>query len=327
MAYYVVTAMLGLMIFTGSYASDGEFSQFMLPKIFSDHMVIQRDQPINVWGSSASFERVEVRLKNAVAKVRADFSGHWSVTLAPMPAGGPYELVVQSSQRIVVRDVLVGDVWLCSGQSNMLRTVKECDFTPADTEYANCAQLRHFIRVTPKDDSIGMPEVWRKADAKNVSDFSAVAYSFSRDVQAHSGVPIGIIECPIGGSPIKSWISRSSIAKKGPIPGLRCWAYSRFYDDIIAPLRRSHIKGVIWYQGETDIFGASEYPNLLRLLIKDWRSAFGQPAMPFIYVQLPNVGSRSTTPADSLWAELSEAQQKCASAPNVYMKVNIDTAH
>jgi sialate O-acetylesterase len=327
MAYYLVTAMLGLIIFTGSYASDYDRTKLVLPEIFSDHMVIQRDQPICIWGKAGPLERIEVRLNGAVARGSADLSGHWSITLAAMPAGGPYELVVQGTLTIVVRDILIGDVWLCAGQSNMVWPVAESDFTPADIQYANFSKLRHFVRKAPTLTSTICPEVWREADAQNVTDFSAVAYSFSSELQAKSNVPIGIIECAVSGSPIKAWISKSSIKKKGRIPGLTFWTYSRFYDDMVVPLCRNHIKGVVWYQGESDIFGASEYPKLLRLLIKDWRSAFGEPAMPFLFVQLPNCGRRSSTPSDSLWADLREAQQKCASAPHVYMTVNIDTAH
>jgi len=327
MAYYVVTAMLGLMIITGSYASNHDIGQLELPKLFSDHMVIQRDQPIRVWGKATPFERVEVSLKNNVARTAADFRGSWSATLPAMPAGGPYELIVQGTHRIIVKDVLLGDVWLCAGQSNMLRTVADCDFTPAEIQYTDFSKLRHFIRQRPALDSIELPKVWRDADEQNVSDFSAVAYVFSSRVQAKSGVPIGIIECAVGGTPIKTWISKATIGKRGGIPGLNCWTYSRFYDDLIVPLSSTRIKGVIWYQGESDVFGAAEYTKLLRMLIKDLRSAFKDPVMPFIFVQLPNCGKQLNVPGESLWAELREAQQKCATAANVYMTVNIDTAH
>jgi sialate O-acetylesterase len=327
MAYYVVAAILGLMIITSSYASDYSFGELGLPKIFSDHMVIQRDQPIRVYGSAAPFERVEVKLKDTIGRGQADFSGRWTITLAAMPTGGPYELVVQGKHKIVVKDILLGDVWVCTGQSNMQRTVADSDFTPANAECANASKLRHFIRETPLLTSTDVPEVWRIANEQNVGNFSAVAYAFSNEVQAKSGVPIGIIECPVGGTPIKTWISRATIGKKGSIPGLSAWKYSYFFDGIILPLSRNHIKGVIWYQGESDVFGANEYPKLLRMLIRDLRSAFGEPMMPFIYVQLPNFGRRLNAPSDSFWADLREAQQKCALASNVGMTVNIDTAH
>jgi sialate O-acetylesterase len=327
MGYYVVSVLLALLIFGESFASNSFRAKVELPEIFSDHMVLQREQPIAIWGKAGPFETIEIRLNGSVVKPKADFTGKWEALLKPMPAGGPYDLVVQGINTITIHDVLLGDVWLCSGQSNMLWTVGDCEFMPADVRLANFSQLRHFVRKKPERASKDLPTVWREADSENVPNFSAVAYFFSRELQSKTKIPIGVIECPVGGSPIKTWISQSSIGKRGKIPNWPGWFYSSFFEGLIIPLCQYHLKGAIWYQGESDATLASEYPRLLGMLIKDWRSAFREPNMPFFIVQLPNVAQRYDHPSESFWAELREAQQKCTRLHNVYMTVNIDTAY
>lgn len=176
-----------------------------LPSIFSDNMVLQQNKAIQVWGWADKGETVEVSFLNQTRKVKADKSGNWAVTLAPQAHGGPYTLDVKGkSNRLSLHDILIGEVWLCSGQSNMEFAVKNANNASVEISRANFPQIRSFnvtkaMGSQPKNDLEGR---WQVCSPATVADFSAVGYFFALNLYKELGVPVGIIN--------SSWVVRTS---------------------------------------------------------------------------------------------------------------------
>jgi sialate O-acetylesterase len=181
-----------------------------LPAIFSDNMVLQQNKAIQIWGWADKGETVEVRFQNQTRKVKADKSGNWAIALDPQTHGGPYTLEVKGkSNHITFSDVLIGEVWLCSGQSNMEFAVKNANNAPVEISRANFPQIRSFnvtkaIGTQPKNDFDGS---WKVCSPATVADFSAVAYFFALNLYKELGIPVGIINSSWGGTDIETWIS------------------------------------------------------------------------------------------------------------------------
>ena len=190
----------------------GQESGVRMPRIFSNGMVLQRGQPIAIWGWSAPHSEMVVRLASSSARARADARGAWSVLLPARSAGGPFHVVVRAgADSLVLSDVLVGDVWVASGQSNMEFEVKSAANAADAIATANDATIREFKipnswADTPEQDLAGGS--WLPADREHVPDFSAVAYFFVRHLRPSVSVPIGIVNATWGGSNIETWISR-----------------------------------------------------------------------------------------------------------------------
>jgi sialate O-acetylesterase len=193
----------------------------LLADLFKDSAVFQRDRPIAVWGRALPGERVTVDFAGARTAVRADRSGRWSAELPARPAGGPYELLVSTARgaRETVRDILVGDVWLCSGQSNMEMDVSRALNAPSEIGSAGDPQMRLLTvgrdtSLTPLD-SFRTPVRWQGASPQSVADFSAVCYFMARELRATQKVPIGLIDASWGGSAIDAWRSETAIERGG----------------------------------------------------------------------------------------------------------------
>ncbi|MGC3971289.1 MAG: sialate O-acetylesterase [Pirellulales bacterium] len=200
-ATYIAAAAL---LFAAAPAS----ADVRLPAVFSQHMVVQADTKIPVWGFAAPEEEVHVSLAGAEATTRADVNGRWRVELPKLKVGGPHELVVQGKNKLTVGDVLVGEVWLGSGQSNMAMTVNRCLNYEAEQKAADLPQLRMFtVRSNatdePQADCVGE---WVVCKPDTVGGFSATAYFFGREIHKALGQPVGLINSSVGGTPIESWI-------------------------------------------------------------------------------------------------------------------------
>ncbi|MBS1792504.1 MAG: sialate O-acetylesterase [Acidobacteria bacterium] len=184
-------------------------------RIFADHAVLQRQKNIPVWGFAAPNERVSVAFNGQTQSANADAAGRWSVVFAPIEAGGPFELKASAaSGEAVVKDVLVGEVWLCSGQSNMEWTVKQADNFAAERKNADYPEIRHFFvehRVEPDPQSDLRGGEWRPANASTVGDFSAIGFFFAREVYQKLKIPVGIVHSSWGGSQIEGWLSREGM--------------------------------------------------------------------------------------------------------------------
>jgi sialate O-acetylesterase len=277
-------------------------AQLRLAPAFADHMVLQRQVRLPVWGWASPGDAVVVRHRGATASAQADATGAWTVWLEPQEASRQgAELTVTDSRGGALRitDVVVGEVWLCSGQSNMrMEVAYRDDNIPGVTDWpkelagADCPDIRWYNRFRPAGAT-----PWERCDSASLARFSAVAYYFGRTLHQTLGVPVGLVHASAGGTSIQKWLPGEAFQG---IPWAKAYlSYSQVppwqevsscYDDFIAPWERFPVRGVIWYQGEsnggTDIHGYA-YRYLLPLLLQTWRTRRGEPRLPFGIVQLP----------------------------------------
>ena len=491
------------------------FCQVRLPCLVRDSMVLQRDSKINIWGWAAKGEKVSIKFNGKKYKTKADINGKWLLQLQPMEAGGPYKMEITATNKIILKDILIGDVWLCSGQSNMVHQMELHSIRYADEiAKADYPEIRHFWIPTltdlqgPRDDLPG--GFWKSANPIDVLQFSAIAYFFAKAIYEKYHVPIGLINASVGGTPIEAWTSedglkdfpailntiqknkdtsyingmtRRSVANNANRPkqqdkgltetktwydmnyipkewrtinipgywndqGIKnlngivwyrkeielpasvigipakvflgrivdadflyingklvgnttyqypqrrykvpagllkpgknlfvvrvinnfgkggfvpdkpyCliagndtidlkgyWQYkvgevfipqrgaggggisfqnqpTALYNAMVAPLINYRIKGIIWYQGESNTSRPEEYAKLQPTMIADWRNKWKEGNLPFLYVQLPGFMDMNYLPSESQWAELREAQLKSLSVSNTAMAVAID---
>lgn len=193
-------------------------AEVSLPRLVSDGMVLQRGAPVNIWGRADAGEKVRVEFQGQLYTAETDDGGNWSVTLKSLPVGGPHSMTISGENRIELKDVLVGDVWLASGQSNMEYPINRIVHRFADEIAAvNNPHIRQF-RV-PQTYDFNTPRTdleagqWLPATQENIQDFSAVAYFFAADIQHSENVPIGIINSSLGGSPAEAWVSEETLKK------------------------------------------------------------------------------------------------------------------
>ncbi len=351
-----------------------------LPRIFGDHMVVQRDQPLVVWGFADAGEKVEVTLAGAKASATTAKSGAWKVTLPAFQAsadGRP--LVVAGKNSVTVNDVLVGDVWLCSGQSNMEWGVGGCDEDLSKLEAATirCIKFGYVMATEPQEDvpAEHVAHPWLAATAQTVGMFPAVGFFFAKRVQQDVAVPMGLVNVAWGGTNIEPWLdpdgfaaitelaefraaklaeqqadlnalvpqidrfeqwaraARTAMAKgvvppaTPPAPSFPILNRTPFsiYFAKVAPLAPMALKGVLWYQGESNGDEGESYFHKMRALVGGWRKVFRQPELPFYSVQLANWQQPNEAPAGGDgWARIRCEQTKSLSIPRTGMCVTID---
>lgn len=335
-----------------------------LPNIFSDHMVLQRDLANRVWGRADPKEEVVVSIADQTHETTADAEGQWSVILEPLQFGEPLELIVSGQNEIVVRDVLVGEVWICSGQSNMEWRVRNTDDPDLVAAGANFPKIRmiNFPNVGSQEPVFSHEgSSWMVCSPKTVGDFSAVGFFFGRQLRNTIQVPIGLINNAWGGSAAEAWVDREKLVADGSYEFLlKRWKdkekeYSllgvkgdlseqekkrlkelkaqmgnnqrpgNIYNGVLSSHLGYGIRGAIWYQGESNASRASQYRRLFPKMIATWREEWGQGDFPFYWVQLADFRQEKPQPAESDWAELREAQTMAlAAVPNSGQAVIID---
>jgi sialate O-acetylesterase len=205
-----------LLLLAGNLLAFSGFCQVKLPGFFGDHMVIQRSQPVPVWGWSSPNEEIVAKFNQQQKGTIADKNGRWRLVLEPEPAGGPYELSIQGKTGIIIHDVLVGEVWLCSGQSNMELELKSAKDADMEISFADYPEIRHIkipltVSGTPKEDISSVK--WDVCSPKTAGDFTAVGYFFARELVKRLHVPVGLINSTWGGTMVETWISRGSFEK------------------------------------------------------------------------------------------------------------------
>ena len=343
----------------------GDFGGFKLNALFADHMVLQRDQPIPVYGTANAGDEVEVRFNNINKYSVADHNGSWKILFPPMKFGGPYTIRVTTKQKkITINDVMIGDVWLCSGQSNMAFPLKSSATARATLNHLNKNLPVRLLKynLLAETDNISWNEKtlneintlnyfsgsWAKADTITVGDFSAVAYYFGEKLATNTKIPIGLIQMAVGGSTLESWIDRNTLEHDNLLVDLLGnWRKSDFIQDwvrgradvnlknAINPKQRHPyepaynyeagisnligfpIKGVIWYQGESNAHNVELFTHEFPLLINSWREKW-QHNFPFYYVQLSSIDRAS-------WPYFRDGQRKLQVAiPNSGMAVSSD---
>jgi sialate O-acetylesterase len=211
-----LTVIAGIILCTLLLIALSSFAQVKLPRLVRDSMVLQRDRKINIWGWASKGEKVSVHFNNKTYKTTTGNDGKWLLQLPSMKAGGPYTMEIDAKNKIVLRDILIGDVWLCSGQSNMVHQMRLHSVRYADEiANANYPEIRHFSIATitdlqgPHDDL--QTGYWKSANPEDVLDFSAVAYFFAKDLFEKYHVPIGLINASVGGTPIEAWTSEQGL--------------------------------------------------------------------------------------------------------------------
>jgi sialate O-acetylesterase len=326
-----------------------------LPYLIASHMVVQRGMPVHVWGSAAPGEAVTVEFRGAEARGTTDRLGRWSVYLPPGDAGGPFAMTIRGANTITLDDVLAGDVWVASGQSNMewpIRWAADAEREAAAAEHPRIRLVRamHKTSEYPVENLVG--EMWRECAPQTVGNFSAVAYHFGRAIQERTGAPVGLIQTAWGGTPVDGWTSLRAISrdpglmpvfaewdarmrdyavdllKYAQTPGMEKpvgpggpWEPGVLFNAMVSPITPLAIRGVIWYQGEANGSNtrAPLYGRLVRAMIQDWRRAWGIGDFPFLFVQLANYRA-----PDSNWPELREGQRSALALRNTAMAVAID---
>lgn len=309
-----------------------------MPRIFSNNMVLQRDVPLRIWGKASPGEKITVSIHRQSKTADADHKGNWNVILAPLEAGGPHELHVEGNTRTRYSNVMTGDVWIASGQSNMYWPVRLSDNHEKEINNANYPEIRLFsvpqrMSLTPEHD-LEYGE-WLECSPETVADFSAVAYFFGRYLNHEMDIPVGLIHASWSGTVAETWISRASMASHPDFAAVSennhltspddPNAYpSLLFNGMIRALTPFVIKGAIWYQGEANTSRHKQYQMLFPMLINDWREQWQNPGMPFYFVQLANYMQPDPSPADSDWARLREAQAMALSLSKTGMAVAID---
>jgi sialate O-acetylesterase len=477
-------------------------AEIRLPQIIRDSMILQRDQPVRIWGWSSPKEKITVSFNRKTIRTQGNAEGRWMIELPSTKAGGPYTISFKGNNTIVLKEILFGDVWFCSGQSNMVHQLNIHDVTYADEiAKANNQQIRQFwIPTGTKLDGLAedLPSgYWKSAVGEDIRPFSAVAYFFAKSLFTKYGVPIGIINASVGGTPIESWtggtihppggLARTGETQlsghtarptappdkglSGPLPwydpaympiGWRSiyvpgywedqgvkdfngviwyrkeitipasmtgkaariflgrivdaeevylngkkigqttylypqrryavpadvlvpgknllvvritnnsgkggfvpdkpyylfsgkdtvnlfgpWEYkvgavhiprppaygyggneqnkpSALYNAMVAPVTNYTIKGFCWYQGESNAGKPQEYLELSKKQVTQWRNAWKQGELPFLYVQLPGFMEYNYLPSESNWALMREAQEQLLEVPNTAMAIAID---
>lgn len=325
-----------------------------LSGIFSDHMVLQRERPTSIWGWGEKGKEVTVEFAGQMVSAMAGDDGLWQTTLAPMkPSAEGRDLAVKcTGEHVLVHDVVVGDVWHASGQSNMEMTVNAVAGRLAqareDIVNAKLPAIR-FRRISENESAkpladLPMRNGWTVCSPDTAGNFSAAAFYFARKLHAELEVPIGVIDTSRGGTPIEPFIPRAAfqshptlrqelaLGDEGDLRGIwklpggvrardANWLPSRLYNSRLAPITNFAARGVIWYQGESNCGDGEDprdYQHKMRDLISGWRNAFGEENLPFYFVQLPGSGARAG------WPHLREQQRLAADLPHTGMVVTVD---
>lgn len=358
--------------------------QIVLPKILSSHMVVQRDLPVHVWGLASAGEEISVSFRGESRSTTAGDNGRWSLCLAPGAAGGPFSMSVKGTagpaspqsasqpQTITLDDVLVGDVWVASGQSNMEFAMHQAETAATDLPQAGNPNIRLLIVKKkavdyPQDDlETDVWSGWTASTPETAKDFSAVAWYFARDIEQREHVPIGVIDSTWGGTVVESWTRMAALgadAALAPLfvswghmtereedehlrynaeqrqrdeakaagkpapqfpwhPQLDSWGPGMLWNGMIAPLTPFPIRGVIWYQGESNsrLERWPLYNRIFSTMITDWRHQWGVGDFPFLFVQISAFKSNETED----WAELRQQQVETLALRNTAMAVTID---
>ena len=300
-----------------------------LPNVFGSHMVLQQEQPIRIFGWADAGEEVTVELAGKSTKTKAGSDGSWRVELPAMKADGKsHTLTVSGANKIELTDILLGEVWICSGQSNMEWSVKASMNAQEEIAAANHPNIRlynvqgHISRPEPQNDA---PGKWQACAPNTVAGFSAVGYYFGRKLNQDLKVPVGLIGSNWGGTRIEPWTPTVGFEAVPELKGKPLKGATGIYNGMIHPLKPISVRGAIWYQGESNGGEGESYYHKMQALIQGWRNVFENDKLAFGFVQLADFRKPNTNPAGGDgWAKLREAQRKTLTVPHTGMAVITD---
>lgn len=322
-------------------------AQPVLPAFFSDNLVLQQQADVAIWGKSKAGSHIEIVTSWNKKKytTQADPEGKWKTKISTPAAGGPYEIRISDSKPVILHNVLIGEVWLCGGQSNMEMPMKGFRDQPVmgsnDAIFkAGNEQLRLF--TVPRSVKLELQDTvkrstWQSASPESVNNFSATAYYFGKLLQERLKVPVGLVHISYGGSSAEAWMNEMALKEfpeiKLPTRADSARANNRtattLYNGMVGPFLGYGIRGVIWYQGESNYDRPDQYENLFPRLVKLWRDQSGQGDFPFYYVQIAPYNYAQLPPYNSGGkynsAYLRDAQRKALrKIPNSGMAVIMD---
>ena len=326
-----------LFVFLLSFSSS---AQIELSNLFSDNMVLQQESHVNIWGKAKKNQELIIYTSwsGKIIRTIVKDDGSWEVKIKTPSAGGPYNIQVTcDGETKTINNVLIGEVWLASGQSNMEMTLSGNNREPVNGSLdaianSNNTKIRFFnVKLKVSEERINdVDGEWLEANFKNTPNFSAVAYSFAKYLNQVLDIPFGIINSPKDGSVAEAWISQDVLKKITTNKELSYYAKqphnspSVLFNGMINAIIPFTIKGVIWYQGEGNSGRYQNYMKLMNGLIKNWRDEWGLGDFPFYFVQLAPNGSRGQGNGTSQ-AFLREAQLRTMlSVENTGMAVTLD---
>ncbi|NGM61217.1 sialate O-acetylesterase [Sphingobacterium sp. SGG-5] len=280
------------------------FAKISLPSIFSDNMVLQQNSTVSIWGKAKVNVKVTVRTSwnNQNYTTMSDSNGSWKLSVVSTKAGGPYQVKISDGEEITLNNVLLGEVWVCSGQSNMEMPVKGFRNQPtlnaadilldADNSHIRLIKYDKELSRTLRYD--GKSTSWQVSDAQSAREFSAVGYQFAQELQRKLKVPIGMIMSTWGGTKVEAWMpenalrSFSGVKVSNPADTAKITKNdpSVLYNAMINPFLGYGIQGVLWYQGEANRSNYEQYDELMETMVKSWRKAWNIGEWPFYYVQI-----------------------------------------
>jgi sialate O-acetylesterase len=352
-------------------------AELKLPAIIGDHMVLQQKLANPIWGWDTPGTKVTVTFSGQTHTATAGADGKWTVKLNPVPANATAQtLTIAGSSKRTIQDVLVGEVWMCSGQSNMAWSLAQTYTGDIEGAGANRPNLRivSVPQVGTQELKTDFKGQWEVANPENAKAFSAIVYIYGRYLHDILKVPVGLIDNAWGGSAAEAWVRRETIEKepkfaalietmrkreadltsekgraafaaeqakhkadaakakaekkaapRAPVDWLSGNARpGNIFAGVVYPTLGYGIKGVIWYQGESNAGRAYEYRELFPYMIEQWRKEQGQGNFSFYWVQLADFKAEKAAPGDSDWAELREAQTMALKLPNTGQAVIID---
>jgi sialate O-acetylesterase len=313
-----------------------------LPPVLGSGMVLQRDLPVPVWGWADAGEKVSVTFAGQTKTTKAGAKGKWMVKLDPLKANSKAaSLTVTGNNKISLDNVLVGEVWICSGQSNMEWALRSSMNAKEEVAAADHPQIRlfnvpgHTTSPLPKEKGAGS---WQVCNPKSATGFSAVGYFFGRRLQKDLGVPVGLVGSNWGGTRIEPW---TTLAGFESVPELSKIADqvknykadtkvgggspSAIYNSMVHPLAPFAMRGGIWYQGESNGGEGVTYYHKTHALVNGWRKVFQNKDLAFYWVQLANFRKENENPAGGDgWAKIREAQTQALDIPGTGMAVITD---
>jgi sialate O-acetylesterase len=334
------------------------FANVKLASVFSDHMVLQADKTIVVWGTADIAELVTVEINGNKAISRTDINGKWQLELPAMKYSGPFELMVSGDDTLVLKNVMIGEVWLCAGQSNMRMTVKGVINAKEEIANANYKKIR-FLTVplagaeTTQD---SFDAKWQVCSQATVGELTAAGYFFGRKLHEELDVAIGLIDISYGGATIAAFMDESTVAntvdtatfnetqkkrwegyitrvanwekngRKEKRPSFRPQHFSTLcYNAMVNPIVPVANRGAIWYQGESNTAEPEKYVTWFGDYISMMRKKFNNPEMPFYFVQLAGFENQhNTNVPPEIWAKFRLGQEQCLKHPNTGMATAID---
>lgn len=321
------------------------FGKIQLPAIINNNMVLQQNSNVALWGHAVKSGKVVIVTgwNNKKYTTTADTAGQWHIKINTPKAGGPYKISFNDGELLELNNVLIGEVWVCSGQSNMEMPVKGYNKQPIlnaaqiISEASKHPAIRIFrvpkvVSTVPLNDCKGK---WFETDSQTVKDFSAIAYQYAAILHAKLNVPVGIISTYWGGTAVQSWMSKKILSQFAEVKISDRLDTIRdpekapeqspaiLFNSMIAPIAGYGIKGFVWYQGESNRDHPALYEKLMPVMVSEWRQLWDMGTLPFYYVQIAPYGYSG--PSDYFSALLREAQFKVEDKiPNAGMVVSLD---